>query len=193
VNSGYQEKRADWQFQERWAELGHRSPTPGDNTQLIREVFFFFYEPIDYTPPSDTVRAGRVRVYRRNLTAGQTLQVTLETLSGDADLYVWRPDGNQSWLNNNSGAANDNVSLTAPQTGVYQIEVYGYQESQCRLTIVGGTAGMPVRTVQHINTDKSPCSQPVIAPINEPAGDTAVSPSPIGPSQRKLYLPVILR
>jgi hypothetical protein len=148
---------------------------------------------IDYSPPSDTVRAGQVRVYRRNVTAGQSLQVTLETLSGDADLYVWRPDGNQSWVSNNSGTANDIVSFTAPQTGVYQIEVYGYQESQYRLTIVGGMAGMPVKTVTHINTDKPPRGQPVIAPTNEPAGNSAVPPSPIGPTENKLYLPLVTR
>jgi parallel beta-helix repeat protein len=148
---------------------------------------------IDYVPTSDTVRAGQVRVYRRTLAAGQSLQVTLETLSGDADLYVWRPDGNQSWVSNNSGTANDSVSLTAPQGGTYQIEVYGYQDSTYRLTIVGGTAGVAVRTVQHINQAKPERGQPVIAPTNEPAGNSAVPPSPIGPTENKLYLPIITR
>lgn len=148
---------------------------------------------IDYMPPSDNIRAGQARVYRRNVIAGQSLQVTLETLSGDADLYVWRPDGGQSWVSNNSGTANDTVSFVAPQSGVYQIEVYGYQDAQYRLTIAGGTAGASVRTVTHVNTDKPPRGQPVIAPTNEPAGNSAVPPSPIGQTENKLYLPLITR
>ena len=82
---------------------------------------------IDYNPPSDRVLAGQVRVYRRTVTAGQRVNVTLETLTGDADLYVWRPDGNQSWVSNQEGAATDTVSFTAPQSGDYQLEVFGPQ------------------------------------------------------------------
>jgi hypothetical protein len=154
---------------------------------------------IDYNPPSDRVLAGQVRLYRRAITAGQRVNVTLETLSGDADLYVWTPDGNQSFVSNQEGAAPDRVSFTAPQSGDYQIEVFGYQASTYRLTITVDDAGQS-RTAEtaigYVAANKTPRSQPIIHPSNEPAGSVAVPVAPIVQTPtavRTMYLPVIVR
>jgi len=156
---------------------------------------------IDYNPPSDRVLAGQVRLYRRAVTAGQQVNVTLETLSGDADLYVWRPDGNQSFVSNLEGTAVDAVSFTAPQSGDYQIEVFGYQTSNYRLTVVVDGANQSRNgdvTVDNLAAAKEPRTQPIIAPSNEPAGNAAVPVAPMTEqtptaADNKLYLPMITR
>ena len=156
---------------------------------------------IDYNPPSDRVLAGQVRIYRRTVTAGQSVNVTLETLTGDADLYVWRPDGNQSWVSNQEGLATETVSFTAPQDGSYQIEVFGYQGSTYRLIVsVDGTSQSRSSEAMlgYISLNKETRSQPIIHPSNEPAGNAAVPVAPIvevetEPSSFWLYLPMVQR
>lgn len=156
---------------------------------------------IDYNPPSDRVLAGQVRIYRRTVTAGQQVNVTLETLTGDADLYVWRPDGNQSFVSNQEGLAPDTVSFTAPQSGDYQIEIFGYQTSTYRLTVTvdNGSQNRSAETVVETRVaTKDPRSQPIIHPSNEPAGNAAVPVAPIveqAPpvTSHQLYLPITVR
>jgi hypothetical protein len=46
---------------------------------------------INYLPASDSLKAGQIRIYRWPMAAGQVLNATLETQSGDADLYIWPP------------------------------------------------------------------------------------------------------
>ena len=156
---------------------------------------------IDYNPPSDRVLAGQVRLYRRAVTAGQRVNVTLETLTGDADLYIWRPDGNQSWVSNQEGATTDTVSFTAPQSGDYQIEIFGYQTSTYRLTVAIDNAEQSRSnevTMGYVAANKEPRSQPIIHPSSEPAGNAAVPVAPISeqptlPVVDKFYLPLIVR
>jgi hypothetical protein len=165
----------------------------GDGAGNISEVTF--KTRIDYTPPSDTVLAGQVRIYRRTVLAGQSVQVSVETISGDADLYVWRPDGNQSWVSNKEGLQTDAVSFSAPQAGDYQIEVYGYQTSQYRLTIsVAGSSRLgPAAELTYVSPAKDTRSQPIIPPANAPEGRAAVPVAPITPPHFPIYLPLIRR
>lgn len=127
---------------------------------------------INYNPPSDRVLAGQVRLYRYTLTAGQHLQVRLETINGDADLYIWQPDGNRSWVSNAEATSLDSVSLVAPQSGNYQVEIFGYQTSNYRLTVAIDEL-IPAHsraTVGRAAVIKQPRHQPIIAPNNEPMG-----------------------
>lgn len=149
---------------------------------------------IDYNPASDSVLAGQVRVYRRTVAAGQSLQVSVETLSGDADLYVWQPDGNRSWVSNNDGLALDEVTLLAPQSGDYQIEVFGYQTSQYRLSVVVNTQrSAGVRDVSHLSANKTPRTQPIVSPANAPEGNSALPVAPVAAMPGPVYLPLLSR
>ncbi|MBN1876471.1 MAG: IPT/TIG domain-containing protein [Anaerolineae bacterium] len=152
---------------------------------------------IDYIPDTQTIRAGQVHLYRRDLALGQMLSVTLKTLSGDADLYIWRPDGAQSWVSNDEGTDTDAVSFAAPQAGVYQIEVYGYMTSEYRLYVSAGDLmnAQPAGLFgQNLKLDKPVRSQPIIQPDNEPEGSTAIPVAPIQPiSLYRVLLPVVLR
>ncbi len=151
---------------------------------------------IDYVPETQTIRAGQVHLYRRELLLGQTLSVTLETLSGDADLYVWRPDGERSWVSNQPDLLTDAVSLTASQTGIYQIEVYGYVASEYSLQIRTGDMLNVLNAfeAEQMKLDKPIRSQPIIQPDNEPEGNIAVPLAPIQPVTFKyIFLPLVLR
>ena len=149
---------------------------------------------IDYVPALDTVQAGQVRIYRRYFTAGQTVDARLEVGSGDADLYVWRPDGAQSWLSNHSGTETDQVTFEAPVTGDYQFEVFGFQASSYRLTI--GTASarsLDLAERTYLAPDKSARTQPIIHPLDEPDNRAALPMAPITISPSKSYLPAVQR
>lgn len=150
---------------------------------------------IDYVPPTDALQAGQVRIYRRTLGQGEHLDVRLETLSGDADLYVWRPDGSQSWASILESTATDTVEFDAPVGGEYQIEVYGYAASTFHLCINDGAGAAPASVLHEIDSAKLLRTQPIVLPTSEPAGIVAVPPAPIGgvPDRYKVYLPSMRR
>jgi hypothetical protein len=103
---------------------------------------------VNYLPPSDWVGRNQTRVYRQTLAQGASLQVTLTPLWGDPDLYVWPPDwqdGRPPWVSNLSDSAVDQLSFTAPVSGVYQIEVYGYTAAQYQLNIIAGATAALAR------------------------------------------------
>ncbi|MFN8463996.1 MAG: CARDB domain-containing protein [Caldilineaceae bacterium] len=151
---------------------------------------------INFVPPSDSLQAGQVRIYRRTLGLGEHLGVTLETLSGDADLYIWRPDGNQSWVRNLGGTATDAVGFDAPVAGEYQVEVYGYTASTYHLAINAGAAAAAESESQAITTAKPLRTQPIVPPTSEPPGTVAVPAAPVGglpDDTHKLFLPALRR
>ncbi len=147
---------------------------------------------IDYVSASGSLLAGQVHVYRRTLEAGQSLSVTLESLSGDADLYVWSPDGSQSWVSDNEGSATDEVGFTAELTGDYQIEVYGYTDATYRLTITvsAGVVAGAERAAVAGNASKPRRNEPATPPTNPPPDNSAVPAALIAPTLR-LYLPLL--
>ena len=151
---------------------------------------------IDYVPPTDSVRASEVRLYRRYITAGQQVSINLQTRSGDADLYVWSPDGNNSVVSNLEATALDTVNFIAAQTGDYQIEVYGYLASTYSMSVVVNTANRRghVETVgsHALAPTKEVRNRPIIAPDNEPVVRSAV---PTAPLMRFFlaYLPLVPR
>ena len=62
-------------------------------------------------------------IYTKDLKQGMEMTVTVEVLSGDADLSVWSPDGKLGWASKKKGAENEEVNFTAPMDGSYRIEV----------------------------------------------------------------------
>jgi hypothetical protein len=97
-----------------------------------------FQARVNYIPPSDRVGRDQTRIYRQNLTAGQTLHVSLTPASGDADLYIWAPDwqqGRPPWVSNLPNNQAESLSFVAPVSGEYQVEVYGYSAAQFQVSI----------------------------------------------------------
>jgi len=149
-----------------------------------------YQQSINYLPPSEWVGRDQTRVYRQTLAQGASLQVTLTPVWGDPDLYVWPPDwqaGRSPWVSNLSGTAVDEVAFTAPVSGVYQIEVYGYTAAQYQLNIVAGATTAAFATQSPIRvTDKPRPPSPSLPITGEPPRDL--------PQERFfIYLPAVMR
>lgn len=146
---------------------------------------------INYNPPSSTILAGEVRLYRRTLAAGDVFSVTLQPAAGDADLYVWAPSGTLAAYSNGSGTAADSVAVTAIEPGIYQVEVYGYADATYDLTMqvqpAGAAAGALVPSV--VSPGKTLRSLPAVAPASTPSVQVAL---PTAPPGSRLYLPAVL-
>jgi murein DD-endopeptidase MepM/ murein hydrolase activator NlpD len=159
---------------------------------------------LDFNPPSESVSFGEVKVYRQSLTATtvtkQQFTVKLEIISGDADLYIWSEDKNLSWASNRDGTLTDEKTFDVPNTGTYQIEVYGYQESRYILTYGVVSTKPPSAEIasetselQHLTAEvKNPRIEPAIEITNEPAGVSAVPNPPVSVTYR-IYAPLLQR
>ncbi len=105
---------------------------------------------VNYQQPSTAIAQGEVHVYRYEVAAGQQITARLESLSGDADLYVWSNNAAESGRVSNLSDAPDVVVVPASQVspGVYQVEVYGYTSAEYRLTVTVDAALASRSTLQ---------------------------------------------
>jgi uncharacterized repeat protein (TIGR01451 family) len=157
---------------------------------------------INYLPPTEHIQAGATHLYRHRLAQGQRLTVCVSPITGDPDLYVWPPTWSYgAWSSAQGGTTEEIVTLTAPEAGTYQIEVYGYTDAEYAIDIsvsatthgAGGyTLGItapPTKTLR---------SAPIVDPRNVPSSRYAI-PTPPPPSSEPrqtswyLYLPLVLK
>ena len=156
---------------------------------------------INYLPPSDTVLESQVRIFRFTVASGATVSATLATLNveGDADLYVWGPDGpgeRDLWMSDHAGMTLDTVNFVAPEAGEYDIEVHGWNvRTEYRLIVgLGGAAAAlhPARAPMPSSTAAKPVPPgPADAGTTAPPERVSVPPAPIAPPS-KVHLPLIL-
>ncbi|MCG8352703.1 MAG: DUF11 domain-containing protein [Chloroflexales bacterium] len=95
------------------------------------------------------------------LKAGVTVSATLETTSGDADLYVWFPGnlGLPDEASTNEGVATDTVSFTTSKAGIYLFLVYGIEKSSYTFSMTQSaesTANASQLTAKPINFTAEP-------------------------------------
>ena len=157
---------------------------------------------INYNAAPEVIARGQVRLFRYPLMAGQAATITLETLTGDADLYVWNTDGSAADRSAADSVGRDQVVVTANVSSDYQVEVYGYEASEYRLNIEYG-AGVQRSGVMRAaaSTTKTLRSAPVVQPNQQPAEVVAVpsapmnvSPLPLSPPADTLkyfYIPLV--
>ena len=159
---------------------------------------------INYIPNAINVPTGGVHLYRQYIEAGAELVVQVTAASGDPDIYVWPPDwtAGQAPLaySINDGTALDSVSFIASLSGVYQIEVFGYEAAnyQLEITINPAATLSNARTATHIvrlHNAKTPRSAPTISPGDTPSEQVAVpDPPPASPvGVTHVFLPLVLR
>jgi len=165
-----------------WAadRLGNISLIPG--TQMI-----------NYLPTEAHIDQDEVRVYRLDMTAGQEFQVRLTSLSGDADLYVWKPDDTSAGYSNGLSAVEE-VAVSAESAGIYQIEVYGHTSADYRLliTIDGSSTGILNEWMSIMSLlDKTPPTDPMIPSGDSPTQSIGLPSPPI--TRPQLLLPLIVR
>ncbi|PDV97120.1 hypothetical protein A9Q02_19230 [Candidatus Chloroploca asiatica] len=151
--------------------------------------------------PTDQLRRGQTRIYRYAVEAGQEFRVNLEVLDGDADVYVWSSDPQQSaWVSNLPGSAAEQVVIPAAAVvpGLYQVEVYGYTAATYRLsTSLGATQpAMTAAALGGLADAKALPTAPLLAVDAQP--DERVGSVPpfddgfVEPGYR-VYLPLTLR
>jgi hypothetical protein len=136
---------------------------------------------INYHPPQDAITTGQVRIYRFAFSPNQQQHIVLQTLAGDADLYVWDPDGNLVGSSITAGSV-DRVDFTSTVSGLYQVEVYGYQDSTFSIDFQAAAlsafqptgSSLPLKAV-----DKEPRWQPAVVIDNEPLNNKPASFAPI--------------
>jgi uncharacterized repeat protein (TIGR01451 family) len=143
--------------------------------------------------PGEMVDAGQKVAYMVHYEAGIDVTATLETLSGDADLYIWYPNshGLPDAYSNADGTAIDQVSFTAPTSGRYLFVVHGYTAATYNLSIVpngGGAAKAGVGTT-------ASSTKPVLS------NDSILTSSGVDPAAQvdapranvRYHLPLIIR
>jgi uncharacterized repeat protein (TIGR01451 family) len=107
------------------------------------------YNMINYMPPLEHVGKGRWNLYRHTVQSGQNLAIQLIPETGDPDLYVWGPGNNgfPDAYSRRSGKERDEVSLVMPTSGICQIQVYGFEDSDYRISIIRGMSKNLVQTL----------------------------------------------
>ncbi len=160
---------------------------------------FPFKAFINYGPPTDRVITNEGRIYRYQVSAGQTVSVQLTSSSGDPDLYIWAPDSETRppWVSNLSNAP-DAFTFQAPVSGVYQVEVYGYSTAEYNLTVNVTTAANRAQVAAGgIDPNKPQRSQPVVRlgslPLNQQGLPTAPTAAEAPAADSRIYLPAIQR
>ena len=102
----------------------------------VEQTTYVYISPGETKTYSGTVQSSYKDVYKiMSLSAGQTLTVTLQTTSGDADLRVWTPDFNQYWVSMAAGTRTDSLTVDITQDGNWWVDVEGFLESSYTLTI----------------------------------------------------------
>ncbi len=98
---------------------------------------------VNYLKPDSFIIQGESQLYLFPLTqnAAFSADMTMGFSFDDADLYLWPPDypARNYWVSANAGSAAEHITINAPVTGFYWLEVYGYQSAFYDLS-VGGVA-----------------------------------------------------
>ncbi len=147
---------------------------------------------INFLPPLQTVAQNQRQSYRFSLAAGDVLSVRLEAVSGDPDLYVWAPEATSApWISNLRDAVDD-LLITAPTSGNYQVEVQGFTTAEYRLIVVLNLDQVSPATVSGgVDPTKPTLSLPPLATTSEPSSQFGINTP--GVAERQIYLPVIQR
>ncbi|MFZ5918972.1 MAG: hypothetical protein ACOYZ7_18715 [Chloroflexota bacterium] len=150
--------------------------------------------------PGESLSKGGIASYLVYYDAGVDVTATLDTLSGDADLYVWFPGHHAlpDAHSNLGGTATDQVSFTTATAGAYLFVVHGWEASTFDLDIVPGggpRASMSLAQNSHTLADMTASDKtqlqedPVLTWSGlDPLTETV---APKGPYT--VYLPVVSR
>ncbi|MBN1261388.1 MAG: DUF11 domain-containing protein [Anaerolineae bacterium] len=146
---------------------------------------------INYLPAQSYVAPEQVAMFRFWLTAGLDVSARLTSLSGDADIYAWAPDGTRLAFSDTSDLV-EVVTFTASVDGIYQIEVYGHEAALYRLEL-------QAETETALTGDQAPATSirrrgrgnPLADPNEEPNEPIAVPEVPL--SGTLVYLPIVIR
>lgn len=136
--------------------------------------------------PTAFIAQDEIHIYRLPLQAGQSLAVNLTSVNGDADLYVWRPDGTAEGIQE-TGNPVESVNFTAATSGMYQIEVAGFTNARYTLEFINSLA----KGQNQVETPlRRPRGEPLTVPDTTPTEDVGIPNAPV--ALPTLYLPLAI-
>jgi|GEM_PF-4542109 len=159
---------------------------------------------VSYAPTAEQVAFRQTRIYRYNLSDTQQMNIAMDVLSGDADLYVWSSREDQSArVSNLEGTADETVNIPGNEVvpGMYQVEVYGFQTSDYRLKVdipstqIGLAGAHPTALINPAANKPAP-NVPVVPLTSVPdewQGAVLSSPGPVATGDMQIYLPLVVR
>ncbi|NUM46970.1 MAG: hypothetical protein HUU38_19880, partial [Anaerolineales bacterium] len=131
------------------------------------------------------------QIYRLPLLPASFLQVDLTSLTGDADLYVWAPDGTLAAAAFGGEPFEQviiDTGVNAP--GLYQFDVYGYENTSYWFeTSTGGSLDTPL-SIDEVQGHVKGGDQTLQVVDNNPGSDVNI---PTPPGDETIYLPLIVR
>jgi uncharacterized repeat protein (TIGR01451 family) len=159
------------------------------NVSHLTELSLAFVNRMD---GSQSLAAGWRVQYRGIIAEGMLVDSTLTTLSGDPDMYVWKPRNGfkpdrYTDASVDPGQVEGLGYQMAEQSGRYLLEVQAVSASEYKLTLAGSHQEMA--QAAGALADKSRPQHPLT--VSDP-----LSAGQVGPDvtlQQKIYLPVMLR
>ncbi len=142
-----------------------------------------------YLPTLPYLLAGQVHLFRLDLEQGE--QVTLEVTSygGNALVYVWAPDDGLV-DNDESYNAVKTISFTAPEAGIYQVEIEGEINTYYQIAVGEGLAEAS-RAVD--GEGRRGRLLPLTNSGDMPAAEVGVESAPSEESSFIIFLPILNR
>ena len=135
------------------------------------------------------------------MAAGQCLNVTLHSIQGDADLYIWQPNWTEEMdvLVANGTLPEDELTVPNAVAGQYQIEVEGFSDAAYSLAIVVGDVCNKGRAGQ-VGTERAAAkvtrARPWIALDSQPPAVNVATPDLPGAMSEgefEIHLPLLNR
>lgn len=167
-------------------EFGNVSERPGEQFMTLAR------------PDGANITHGEAHVYLRPAQVGQTIRVRLTSLSGDADMYLYAPDGEQVAASF-ATTYSETVMYMAESDGVYHLEIVGAENGRYRLaTNLINNAPPPAQAPKEDDSSQAILghvkggSTPFFG-VGSTPGDTPSLPTVPGLGDYEAYLPIIIR
>jgi hypothetical protein len=150
------------------------------------------HTPINFIPPKNFIVHNDGQIFRIHLNAGDTIQINLTSLIGNADMYIWGPGG----IHTDTPTGFDpfeEVSFMATVTGVYQMDVFGFDDGltsywfEVTFDVPITPLGLaPTGVEGHVQGG----DRPLLVVEDDPGADNGI---PIPPVDGYIMLPIIVR
>ncbi|HNB50438.1 MAG TPA: DUF11 domain-containing protein [Anaerolineales bacterium] len=149
---------------------------------------------INLIAPKNQINHDGGQVYRLPLFPVTSLQINLTSLTGDADMYAWAPDGSLA-ASSYSGNPFEEIVLVGGinPPGIYQIDVFGFEATSYWFEVTLSGAGEMTETTlspDDVQGHVKGGDRPLQVVENNPGGDVNVPPPP---GAERVYLPIIVR
>lgn len=146
---------------------------------------------INLIAPKNQINHDGGQVYRLPLFLVSSLQINLTSLTGDADMYAWAPDGTLA-DSAFSGNPFEEIFLVGGVNppGMYQIDVFGFEATSYWFEVSFGGVGETPLAPDDVQGHVKGGDQPLQVVDNNPGGDVNV---PTPPGAERVFLPSVTR